>query len=55
MSVDYATTAAPQTTAFAMAQSSFTTECNEGQFLVLTKRSGTDALVNTVGFSIVIP
>ena len=55
MSVDASTTATPHSTAWAMPQSSFTTECSEGQFLVITKRTTGDALSNNVGFSIVIP
>jgi hypothetical protein len=53
VSVDHSTTSTPQT-ALAMPQSSFTTDCGEGQFLVITKRTSGSA-ANDVGFSIVIP
>ncbi len=55
VSIDASTTSTPHSTAWAMAQSSFTSECSEGQFVVITKRTTGDALSNTVGFSIVIP
>jgi hypothetical protein len=56
VSVDHATTASPQIFGFAFPQSSFTSECSAGQFLVVTKRYTTsEAFANNVGFSIVIP
>ena len=56
VSVDYATTAAPQVFGFAAPQSTFTSECSAGQFLVLTKRyTSSETFANNVGFSIVIP
>lgn len=55
VSVDASTTTTPHSTAWALAQSSFTSECSEGQFLVITKRTTSDAPANNVGFSIVIP
>lgn len=56
VSVDYATTASPQVFGFAAPQSTFTSECSAGQFLVITKRYTTsETLANNVGFSIVIP
>jgi hypothetical protein len=53
VTVEHSTTASPQTSAFAYVSAS-APECTEGQFLVVTKR-GSDAVSNTVGFSILIP
>jgi hypothetical protein len=53
VSVEYAGTASPRSTAFAVA-SATAPDCSANQFEVLTMR-GSDAASNTIAFSIVIP